>query len=55
MEEHDVHIAVASPVEPHQRCYFSQIQAHSNYAQLEGQPLCEIEAYTFLERWIWRR
>jgi hypothetical protein len=47
LEDHDVQIAVGMPVEPPQRCYFSQIQAHTNYALLEGQPFCQTMMYAF--------
>jgi hypothetical protein len=32
LENRDTQIAVGMPVEPPQCCYFSQIQAHTNYA-----------------------
>jgi hypothetical protein len=32
LEDHDIQITIGTPVEPPQRCYFSQIQAHTNYA-----------------------
>jgi hypothetical protein len=48
-----VQIAFQTPAELPQRCYFSQIQAHTNYTLLEGQPFCQTMVYAFIARWLW--
>jgi hypothetical protein len=36
LEDHNVQIAVGTPLEPPQHCYFSQNQAHTNYVRSVG-------------------
>jgi hypothetical protein len=42
LEDHDAKIAVGMPIQLQKRCYFSQIQAHTNYDLLEEQPFCQL-------------
>jgi hypothetical protein len=54
LEDNDVSIAVM-PIEPPQRCYFSQIKALTNYALLEECPFYQTMIYGFPGRWLWLR